>query len=146
MIRIEESGLLKGLIVCRDRRVVYNLRMNTIFFFKTSLENIQNLKLILLVFGQILRLKFNLEKKTLFSINLSQDMISKLALMLDCKVLEWLLSYLGLLLGENLKANRFGIQWLIESRGDWMGGKKFCCHWGLGGENKPNPVLFTSHP
>ena len=88
MIRIEESGLLKGLIVCRDRRVVYNLRMNTIFFFKTSLENIQNLKLILLVFGQILRLKFNLEKKTLFSINLSQDMISKLALMLDCKVLE----------------------------------------------------------
>ena len=50
------------------------------------MENLQNLKLILLVFGNISRLKIDLDKGTLFGINTSQDLITRLALMLECKV------------------------------------------------------------
>lgn len=67
----------------------------------------QNLKLILLVFGHILGLKINLDKSTLPNINMSQDQISRLALMLECKVSKWHLTNLGLPLLGNLKATIF---------------------------------------
>ena len=62
-----------GFIVGRDRNIVSLLKFidNTIFFLKASLEIVQILNLILLVFGQLLGLKINLEKSTLFGINIS---------------------------------------------------------------------------
>ena len=65
MIRAEETGLTEGFFVGRDRTRVSLLQFagDTIFFSKASLEHLQNLKIILLVFGQVSGLKINLEKK-----------------------------------------------------------------------------------
>ena len=65
MIRAEETGLTEGFFVGRDRTRVFLLQFadDTIFFSKASLEHLQNLKIILLVFGQVSGLKINLEKK-----------------------------------------------------------------------------------
>ncbi|RVW50795.1 hypothetical protein CK203_076874 [Vitis vinifera] len=67
MIRAEESGLTEGFFVGRDKIRVSLLQFadDTIFFFKASLEHLQNLKIILLVFGQVSGLKINLEKNTI---------------------------------------------------------------------------------
>ena len=89
MIRAEESGLIEGFVVGRDRTRVSLLQFTNdiIFFSKASPEYLQNLKLILLVFGQVSSLKINLEKSTLSGINRSQE-LSSLASILDCKVSE----------------------------------------------------------
>ena len=73
MIRVEESGLTEGFVVGRDRTRVSLLQFadDTIFFSLASSEHLQRLELILLVFGQVLGLKFNLEKHTLSSTNTS---------------------------------------------------------------------------
>ena len=74
--------------------------MTLSFFSRASLET---LKLILLVFGRLPRLRINLNKRTLFYININQDQISKMALMLDCSVSDWPLTYFGLPLGGESK-------------------------------------------
>ena len=73
MIGVEESDLTKGFIMVRDRIRVSLLQFvdDAFFFFKASLEYLQNLKLILLVFGRLLGFKINLERSTLSSINIS---------------------------------------------------------------------------
>ena len=68
---------------------------------------LQNLKIILLVFGQVFGLKINLEKSIISGINTRQELLSSLALVLDCRVSEWPLSYLGLPLGGNPKTIGF---------------------------------------
>ncbi|KAL6312635.1 hypothetical protein AAG906_019528 [Vitis piasezkii] len=54
-------------LMIRDRTRVSLLRFldDTIFFSKASLDLLQNLKIILLVFGQVSGLKINLEKSTI---------------------------------------------------------------------------------
>ena len=73
MIREEKSGLIEGFIVGRDRTRVSLLQFvnDTIFFSKVSPGHLQNLKLILLVFRQVSKLKINLEKNTLSGVNTS---------------------------------------------------------------------------
>ena len=61
---------------------------DTILFFEASPKILQNLKLILLVFRQLSRLKINLEKSTLSSINVNQELTSSLASIIECRVLE----------------------------------------------------------
>ena len=78
--------------------------MTLSFFSRASLET---LKLILLVFGRLPRLRINLNKRTLFYININQDQISRMALMLDCSVSDWPLTYLGLPLGGESKSSSF---------------------------------------
>ncbi|RVX16267.1 putative mitochondrial protein [Vitis vinifera] len=55
MIRAEETGITEGFLVGRDRTRVSLLQFadDTIFFSKASLDLLQNLKIILLVFGQV---------------------------------------------------------------------------------------------
>ncbi|RVW23991.1 Transposon TX1 uncharacterized 149 kDa protein [Vitis vinifera] len=48
-------------------------------------EDLQTLKSLLLVFGHISRLKVNLDKSSIYGINLDQVHLSRLAEMLDCK-------------------------------------------------------------
>ena len=88
--RAEESGLMEGSIVGRERTTMSLLQFadDTIFFSKVSSEFLQKLKLILLVFSWLLGLKINLEKSTLSSINVNQESLARLATMLDCRVLE----------------------------------------------------------
>ena len=71
MIRAEETGITEGFLVGRDRTRVSLLQFadDTIFFSKASLDLLQNLKIILLVFGQVSGLKINLEKSTISGIN-----------------------------------------------------------------------------
>ena len=90
MTRAKESVLFKDFIVGRDRARVSHLQFvnDTIFFSKASLEFLQNLKLVILVLGQLLGLNINLEKNTLFGINVSQELICGLVLTLECRVSE----------------------------------------------------------
>ena len=55
----------------RDRTRVFLLQFadDTIFFSKAFLKHLQNLKVVLLVFRQVLGLKINLEKNTILGIN-----------------------------------------------------------------------------
>ena len=68
------------------------------------MEELRTLKIILLVFGKISRLKVNLDKSTLCSINLDQDYLTRLAFSLDCKASNWPIPYVGLPLRGNPKA------------------------------------------
>ena len=81
--------------------------MTPFFFSKASMEHLQNLKIILLVFEQVFGLKTNLEKNTISGINTRQELLSSLTLVLDCRVSEWPLSCLGLPLGGNPKTIGF---------------------------------------
>ncbi|RVW60988.1 putative ribonuclease H protein [Vitis vinifera] len=109
MIRAEETTITEGFFVGRDRTRVSLLQFvdDTIFFSKASMEHLQNLKIILLVFGQVSGLKINLKKNTISGINTRQELLSSLASVLDCRVSEWPLSYLGLPLGGNPKTKGF---------------------------------------
>ena len=80
---------------------------DTIFFSNTSEEDLQTLKSLLLVFGQISGLKVNLDKSNIYDINLEQNHLSRLAELLDCKAFGWPIPYLGLSLGGNPKACGF---------------------------------------
>ncbi|RVX21695.1 Transposon TX1 uncharacterized 149 kDa protein [Vitis vinifera] len=80
---------------------------DTIFFSNTSEEDLQTLKSLLLVFGQISGLKVNLDKSNIYGINLEQNHLSRLAELLDCKASGWPIHYLGPLLGGNPKACGF---------------------------------------
>ncbi|RVW87840.1 Peroxisome biogenesis protein 1 [Vitis vinifera] len=71
-LRQGERSLLEGFSVGRNRT-----RVSTIFFSSAHVEELQTLKIILLVFGQISGLKVNLDKSTLYGINLDQDHLTR---------------------------------------------------------------------
>ena len=103
LLKAEERSLLEGFRVGRNRCRVSHLQFadDTIFFANSSEEELQTLKSLLLVFGQVSGLKVNLDKSNLFGINLDQNHLSRLALLLDCKASDWPILYLGLPLGGN---------------------------------------------
>ena len=91
IVRAEERGLFEGILVGRNRIKVSHLQFadDTIFFSKASFEELHSLKLILLVFGRLSRLRINLNKSTLSAINISQDQTTRLASLLECVVSDW---------------------------------------------------------
>ena len=72
LLKAEQRSLLEGFRVSRNRCRVSHLQFadDTILFANSSEEELQTLKSLLLVFGQVSRLKVNLEKSNLFGINL----------------------------------------------------------------------------
>ena len=102
-MRAEERGLFKGFLMGKNRTRVSHLQFadDTILFFRASFEELHSLKLILLLFGRLSRLRINLNKSTFSGINISQDQTARLASLLECAVSDWPLSYLGLPLGGN---------------------------------------------
>ena len=65
----------------RSRTKVTNLQFSNIMFFSNArMEELRNLKIILLIIGCISRLKINLDKSTLSRINMSQDQIARFKL------------------------------------------------------------------
>ena len=103
LLKAEEESVLEGFRVGRNRIRVTRLQFadDTIFFANSCTEELQILKSLLLVFGQISGLKVNLDKSNLFGINLDQNHLSRLALLLECKATDWPILYLGLPLGGN---------------------------------------------
>lgn len=71
ILRVEKCGIFWGFLLGRSkmRVILVQFTDNTIFFPRASLNNLQSLKLILLVLGRISGLRINLEKSTLFDIN-----------------------------------------------------------------------------
>ncbi|WKA03336.1 hypothetical protein VitviT2T_021451 [Vitis vinifera] len=109
LMRAEERNMMEGFRVGRNRTRVSHLQFvdDTIFFSNLREEELQTLKSLLLVFGHISGLKVNLNKSSIYGINLDQAHLSRLAEMLDCKASGWPILYLGLLLGGNPKACGF---------------------------------------
>ena len=71
----------------RNRTRVSHLQFadDIIFFSNSREEELQTLKSLLLVFGHISGLKVNLNKSSIYGINLDQVHLSRLVEMLDCK-------------------------------------------------------------
>ncbi|RVW63731.1 LINE-1 retrotransposable element ORF2 protein [Vitis vinifera] len=88
IVREKEKGVFEGFLVGRDRTRVSYLQFanDTIFFSRASFEELQSLKLILVVFGRLSRLRINLNKSTLSGINISQSQTVRLASILDCAI------------------------------------------------------------
>ncbi|KAJ9697646.1 hypothetical protein PVL29_006989 [Vitis rotundifolia] len=109
LLKAEERSLLEGFRVGRNGFRVSHLQFadDTILFANSCEEELQTLKSLLLVFGQVSELKVNLDKSNLLGINLHQNHLSRLALLLDCKASDWPLLYLGLPLGGNPTACGF---------------------------------------
>ncbi|RVW90395.1 hypothetical protein CK203_045762 [Vitis vinifera] len=109
LMRAEERNMMEGFRVGRNRTRVSHLQFadDTIFFSNSREEELQTLKSLLLVFGHISGLKVNLNKSSIYGINLDQAHLSRLAEMLDCKASGWPILYLGLPLGGNPKACGF---------------------------------------
>ena len=72
LLKAKERSVLEGFKVDRNRVRVTHLQFadDTIFFADSCAEELQTLKNLLLVFGQISGLKVNLDKSNLFGINL----------------------------------------------------------------------------
>ena len=87
IFKAEERGLIEGFLVGRNRTRVSILQFadDTIFFSKASMEHLQILKIIILVFGQVSSFKINLEKSSILGINTSKEMVSRLASIMDCQ-------------------------------------------------------------
>ncbi|KAL6323572.1 hypothetical protein AAG906_039157 [Vitis piasezkii] len=87
--------MLEGFRVGRNRTRVSHLQFadDTIFFSNTREEELQTLKSLLLVFGHISGLKVNLDKSSIYGINIDQAHLSRLAEMLDCKASGWPILY-----------------------------------------------------
>ena len=85
--RAEERNMMECFRVGRNRIRVSHLQFadDTIFFSNSREEELQTLKSLLLVFGHISGLKVNLNKSSIYGINLDQAHLSRLAEMLDCK-------------------------------------------------------------
>lgn len=65
----------------RSRTKVTNLQFSNIMFFSNArMEELRNLKIILLIIGCISRLKINLDKSTLSRINMSHDQMARFKL------------------------------------------------------------------
>ncbi|RVW20925.1 Transposon TX1 uncharacterized 149 kDa protein [Vitis vinifera] len=78
---------------------------------RNMMEGFRTLKSLLLVFGHISGLKVNLNKSSIYGINLDQAHLSRLAEMLDCKASGWpILIWVSLWAGI-LRRVDFGIQW-----------------------------------
>ncbi|RVW16209.1 Transposon TX1 uncharacterized 149 kDa protein [Vitis vinifera] len=109
LMRAEERNMLEGFRVGRNRTRVSHLQFadDAIFFSNSREEELQTLKSLLLVFGHIFGLKVNLNKSSIYGINLDQAHLSRLAEMLDCKASGWPILYLGLPLGGNPKSCGF---------------------------------------
>ena len=109
LMRAEERNMMEGFRVGRNRTRVSHLQFadDNIFFSNSREEELQTLKSLLLVFGHISRLKVNLNKSSIYGINLDQAHFSRLAVMLDCRASGWPILYLGLPLGGNPKACGF---------------------------------------
>lgn len=64
MLKAKEKGLLEGFLIGRSIVKVSHLQFvdDIIFFLTINMEELQNLKVILIVFGRILRLHINVNK------------------------------------------------------------------------------------
>lgn len=141
LMRAKERNMMEGFRVGRNRTRVSHLQFadDTIFFSNSREEELQTLKSLLLVFGHISGLKDNLNKSSIYGINLDQAHLSRLVVMLDCKASGWPILYLGLPLGENPKACGFWDPVIerISSRLD--GWQK--AYLSFGGEDNSYPIL-----
>ena len=72
LLRVEENGLEVFLMgKSRARASICNSQTIPFFFSRVSMEKLQSLEPILLVFGHVSGLKINLDKSTLFGIELN---------------------------------------------------------------------------
>ena len=70
------------------------------------MEHLQILKIIILVFRQVSGLKINLEKSSIMGINTSNEMVSRLASIMDCQEMDWPLPYLKLFKAQGTPSHK----------------------------------------
>ncbi|RVW25910.1 putative mitochondrial protein [Vitis vinifera] len=124
MIRAEETGITEGFLVGRDRTRVSLLQFadDTIFFSKASLDLLQNLKIILLVFGQSIRVAFVLFRPS-FGREPKDNRLLGSNVSIASKIEKMQRDFLWSGAGEGKKDHL--IRWEVVSRPKEMGGLGF---------------------
>lgn len=125
MVIAENKGIIKGFESSVEHLSVSHLHFadDTVCFVDVGLEQVTNIKTILVMYECISGLKVNLSKSCMAEIGVGDISLSIHANIIGCKTVNWPLNYLGMPLGGNPRVLSFGIRWWKEFRKNWLGGK-----------------------
>lgn len=103
MARAEEAGIIDGFKASVGAQTVSHLQFvdDTLCFVEAGAEQVFNLKTILDIYECISSLKVNLLKSCMAGIGVDGMMLSNHARVIECKLVDWPLKYLGMTLGGN---------------------------------------------
>ena len=100
MREAQEKNLFEGFKVGRNEDInLLQYANNTIFFGKTSLENVKAIKVMLRSFELVSSLRINFAKSKFGAIGMSHRWIQSVANYLSCRLLSVPFSYLGIPIG-----------------------------------------------
>ena len=128
-----ETGVVKGLEVGNEGLEISHLQFadDTILFLSEDRDKFYNVLSLLQIFEVVSGLRINLSKCGLAGINVEDSRVGQLAVMVGCEVTPWPLTYLGVPLGGNPRAETFWdpvIQRISKRLDSWKG-----VHFSLGG-------------
>ncbi|GJR02218.1 reverse transcriptase domain, reverse transcriptase zinc-binding domain protein [Tanacetum coccineum] len=100
-----DKGVFKGIKIGRKNVVVSHLQYadDTIFFGKWNKENAKALMCILNCFEQVSGLRVNYNKSKLYGVGVNEEELRDMARWMRCGVGEFLFTYLGLSIGDNMR-------------------------------------------
>ncbi|GJR76960.1 putative RNA-directed DNA polymerase [Tanacetum coccineum] len=100
-----ENGIFRGVKVGRNRVVVSHLHYadDTIFFGEWNKENAKALMCILKCFEEVSELRVKYNKSKLYGVGVNDLELGEMARWMGCGVGDFPFTYLGLLIGENMR-------------------------------------------
>lgn len=109
MSKATENDLIKGFESSRNGLSISHLQFanDTICFVEANMDQVVNLKIISKIFEGILGLKVNIAKLSMTGIGVDGRVLYSFAGNFGCKVEFWLMKYLGMPLGGNLRVMSF---------------------------------------
>jgi hypothetical protein len=102
MSSLKEEGLFHGYRVGRDNDLCLShlqFADDTLIIGNKSWLNVRSMRVVLLIFEQVLGLKVNFHKSLLTGVNVSDSWLSEAALVLNCRVGAFPFVYLGFPIG-----------------------------------------------
>lgn len=105
LCKADNLGIIQGIKLGDCSNLThYQFTDDTIIFLDNSRTSCKGMKLILMLFKIIPRLKINYSKSRLFFWNQNMDIVKLCANQISFMVVKWLLSYLNALIGELKKS------------------------------------------
>ena len=111
-----EKELVEGLEISKKSVKVNMLQYvyDTLFFCKTNIKNVFNIKVMLSCFELVSGLKVNFLKSRIGGVGVEQKKILCFTSILNCEVMRTSFKYLGLPVGDAIRGANFGTKWSTE--------------------------------